>query len=249
MGYVLTKDSLVSSARIIADELDLDIRYAPLKVNGSPVPPDVRWGTSIGWDMFGVNDSQYNRADQIAVCGNKIALSRLLVANNVPTIEFKKTEPYVFPIAVRRVLNGHGGDGIIICRDIEEWGDHMGLFWSPWYKFEFELGVHVLGGEVVKVFKKIWQDTVDTEPEFPIRNMERGYHFSSRNIDNYSKLPAFVSNFYSKVPINMTRLDIGWDAINRTYRVIEANTAPALTSNPDTARKYIDYLKRVFGRE
>lgn len=246
--YILTKDNLVATAKMLAERLGMDIRYTPLKERNTLVPPAIRWGTSLGSELFGAEDTLYNSGEMISLCGSKVKLSSFLTARGFPVVEFKRGTPDIYPIAVRKVLNGHGGEGLIIAQNEEEWRPHQDYYWTPWYKFEFELGVHVIEGRVVKLFKKLWQDIAENEPEFPIRNTERGYHFSARNVEKYNKLPAFVASFYEKVPVKMARLDIGWDALAHTYRIIEANTAPALTANQQTANVYLDFLEETFRR-
>jgi hypothetical protein len=169
---------------------------------------------------------------------------------SIPHVEYFNGEPERYPVCIRTILNGHGGEGIVIARNWEEWDPYDDCNWSYWYKFEYELGVHLLGGNVVRIFKKVLTggvtpglDDIDDDPEFPIRNSERGWHFSLRNPSIYPKLHALTEMFYERFPIEFTRLDIGWDSVAHIYRIIEANSAPGMTENANTASAYIEFLK------
>lgn len=239
--YILTHDSLTDSAKVLANAYHLDVRVTP-KPKEAPI---LRWGNSIGYYPV---DTIYNERVTIGICGNKVTFSEFMEKNNIPHVELERGYlPNKYPVVIRTTLHGHGGEGIVIVENEEEYKKQNYLpYWrSPWYNFGFELGVHILGGKIARIFKKVWKDEVEKEPRYPIRNMERGYHFSLRSEEHYPKLQSFIDSFYKVTPLNMGRLDIGWDAENRTYRIIEANTAPSLIANPNTAQLYINYLETI----
>ena len=142
-------------------------------------------------------------------------------------------------------MGGGIGVRIIETKDDYENGSPV-LDWTYWYDFKFELGVHILGGEIVKVFKKLRNDELEEE-KFPIRNTQRGYHFSLRENwkERYRGLEKFVKKLYEIIPIKFARLDIGYD--NDGYRLIEINSAPDLSQNQNTLNLYANYLvKEIF---
>lgn len=235
--YILTRQSLYPSAKALADKLT-ELSGDRFSAKCRTLPPIgsriLRWGNShphSGYVELGLNDPNL-----ISTASNKLKLSNLLSERDVPCIEFSRNIPTQFPIVVRTTLTGMGGAGIHVCENMEQYENFSGSFWSPWYQFSFELGVHVINGEIVKAMKKVSPSGLDER--FPIRNQTRGYEFSLVSLDSFKKLSPAVNNFVSAFPIKFGRLDIGWDDVAKVYRVIEFNTAPSLVHNADTKDLY-----------
>lgn len=237
MKYILTNTNLIKSARLLAEELNLRISLEPMGH-----APSIRWGNARG--IYN-GDTLYNRQDLIHN-SRKDILSDALYRSGVPCVQlFTRGEvPERFPVVIRNILNGRGGEGISVVRSAEEFA-RLGklVSWSYWRQFSYELGVHIFDGQAVKVFKKLWNGHDENEPEFPIRNSQKGYHFHIVSVGSFPKLPELLSPFYANFPIGFARLDIGWDVENRVYRIIECNSAPCLSSNADTLRMYADFLR------
>jgi len=238
--YILTLPSLTNSARLLAGKLTVE-GGKRIEVLSSPQrePPLVRWGCSHGEYS---NDTRYNSRKAIRTCGNKTAFSNFLSMTDISYVEMNSGNPERFPIVVRTVLNGNSGDGIVICKNMNEFLPYRKYQWSYFYNFDYELGVHILGGRIEKLFKKVWnRDT--PEPDYPIRNMDKGYGFRRVNPISFKKLHPYVQSIYDEFGIEFCRADIGWDISNRCYRVIEVNTAPSLSNNEDTLGTYFEFLK------
>jgi hypothetical protein len=216
--------------------------------NRPAVPPLVRWGNS-SFDFAG--DTPFNSADMIRVSGNKKIFSDKMKELEIPAVAFNRGVPDRFPVAIRKTLNGKGGEGIVICRNYDEWKELSQYFWSYWYNFSYELGVHIVDGKVLRVFKKV-KDDGTPEEEFPIRNMTRGYKFAIVKEESFQKLVAFNAMFSQKFQIGFGRMDIGWDTEGKTYRVIEWNCAPGIASNVNTLDMYSkaigDAIKERIGK-
>jgi hypothetical protein len=237
--YILTHPSLSSSARLLAERLEelieknIEISYVPMRT-----APSIRWGNSHGEYE---SDTEFNNRRGIRIAGNKLAFSNFLSNKNTPFVEINSGTPKKYPVIVRTILNGSEGDGIVICRNTDEFMPYVNYNWSYFYKFQYELGVHMLGGSVKKVFKKVWIGE-SSEPEIPIRNMHKGYHFKKVRPENFEKLHPFVRQFYSDFYLEFCRMDVGWDQENHCYRLIEVNTAPSLSNNEDTLDLYANFI-------
>jgi hypothetical protein len=206
-------------------------------------PPLIRYGNT--WKSFGIDDTKFNSPEFIAITGNKLLFSQKMGEGGIYSPIFhRELDRITFPCVIRQTLNAHGGVGIIFCENDEDfkgnWSNNC--WWTPFVKMDFELRVHILGGEIKRIFKKVKEN----EEEFPIRNQENGYHFSLRNIENYRKLGVLVKRlteifgteaFYS--------IDVGWDSQRREYFVIEANSCSGLNSY--TVEVYADYLIQKLG--
>jgi len=236
MKYLLSNQELIGSARILAEELNLRLSLRPLEE-----APTVRWGNSQG-EYSSKSDTKFNDP-QLIRSSRKDLLSKILLNRAVPCVEIHPgtEDPNHYPIVLRNTLVGNGGAGIQVVDG--EWPRDMHVPWSYWHQFSYELGVHLFNGNITRIFKKVWSSGSDEEGQYPIRNSDNGYRFSLNKVENYKKLPALISQFYSVFPIGFCRLDIGWDVESETYRIIECNSAPALTGNVNTLRTYAENLR------
>lgn len=237
--YILTRRNLNPSAKALAGALGLKKSFEPLDQ-----PPNIRWGNSEG-DFDEEGDTQFNDPYSIAFCGNKVKFSDEMKSAQIPHVELAMYQAETFPVVVRTSLSASKGEGIVICENAEEFAPYRRNYWSPWYNFESEYGIHLLGGKIVKLFKKVREEGLEPE-KYPLRNMERGYHFKRMDIDGESKFPRlkkFMQEVYEKFPLEMGRWDVGFDSRTREYMVIEANSAPGIAENEDTLKMYVQFLR------
>lgn len=254
MKYILSHPRLTRSANPLAQklsellgekiavktELDRDMRMK----NGTCI---IRYGNSRYGDIVG--NTECNPIATIMMAGNKLSLSNFLKNREFPHVEYFRNVPERFPIVARDELNRGGGVGIRIVENKDQYmNGNPVLDWTYWYNFKFELGVHILGGEIVRVFKKIREEGLEEE-KFPIKNTQRGYKFSFRSNwkESYTGLSKFVKKLYELVPIQFARLDVGFDSNSGGYRLIEINSAPDLSQNRNTLDLYAEFLAKKIG--
>lgn len=248
--YILTRRSLNPSARILARALGLQKAYEP-----RPYPPAIRWGNSDGRYHFG--DTTHNRSEIISIASNKLRFSNAMVQLGIPHVEILSGIPQKYPVVVRHNLSAARGIGIEVVTEYKEMF-HSNVYWSYWRNFSIEFGVHILDGKIIKVFKKVAEEEhiyqgmdaseIEFEKSYPIRNASRGYGFLRVDIAKYPKLVPTVQNFCDKFGMSFGRIDIGWDADERRYVIIEANSAPGIAENENTASLYIEGFKTLLGR-
>jgi hypothetical protein len=152
--------------------------------------------------------------------------------------------PNKYPVLIRTTLSGYGGEGIIVCKNEQEFRHNWqnNYWWTPYVTTEFELRLHVASGKVLKVFKKVREEGLEDE-EYPIRNNSRGYHFSLREENNYPKATEIVERLHPLLEQKggvFYAVDAGWDKINQKYFVYELNSAPGLNDN--TAQSYAENI-------
>jgi len=237
--YMLTRRNLNLTSRLLARELGLLRRYEL-----QDYAPALRWGCS---DSPTNGDSAHNSPLHINVVANKLMFSSKLVENDIPHVRINRNTPTRFPVAVRTNLHGSQGNGIVVCRNIAEFEQYSNNYWTEWHNFRREYGVHILGGEIVKVFKKVWGGIGD-EPEFPLRNTTRGYRYSLISHEGrFERLRAYMRRLYDVIPISMCRFDVGKVEGTGEYLVIEGNTAPGLSENESTRQLYVEYIRHALG--
>ena len=216
--------------------------------------PVIRWGSGESLTNSCADISMYNSRDFISHSANKATLSDLMVRLDIPCIQLHKLYetsldtpgyPSSYPVVVRDTVTGFGGSGIHLVMNENGYHSFRYKYYSYWRDLRPELGVHIFNGKIIRLFKKKPDESLLGEEEFPIRNASRGYHFSLVDVNNYPKLIPFIENFYEKFPIMFGRMDVGWDYNEKLYRVIEFNTAPCLTNNPDTLEAYTNAFMEV----
>ena len=243
--FIFTTSSMFPSAKALALSLSSKLGrkvHVTTRADTSLLPPVIRWGNS---SPLTSRYPTIQVQELVSSCTNKHVFSVLMRQLRIPCVELYRTVPERYPIVIRKTLTGYGGIGIELCHNRETYASRFQLYhWSQWYDLEPELGVHIFEGRVLKVFKKVRNEGLPTE-KFPIRNASRGYSYSRVNLDNFQKLIPFVKEFHEKFPILFGRMDVGWDRENKTYRIIEFNTAPGIRNNPDTLEAYASSLAGV----
>lgn len=250
---ILTHNSCIVSARLLRDALvkiigkPILITKNPLRIKG----PFIRYGNALPTN---IKDTNYNSAEFIRLVSNKANFSMLMKENDIYSpIYFNKEKPKNFPVLIRKTLTSLGGYGIVVCPSLAvfeaNWKNTY--VWTPFVKTQFELRVHVLGNKVVKILKKRFigvdgEEDGDEikEPNLPIRNLNKGYHYQSRELLPYQKVMDLVEKLSPILNGKFYTLDIGWDSENKKYFVFEANSGSGL--NTQTVELYADYLAREF---
>lgn len=238
MLYILSH--LSKSAKLLAQELEKlageEISVKPHIVNAND-NLIIRYGNSEMVQKI----CEFNNAEHIKLAGNKLRLSEFLKEKDFPHVELEPEKyPNEFPVIIRTELNAGGGIGIKVVEDKETYHLYRDYSWSKWYDFKFELGVHVLGGNIARVFKKVRNEGLEEE-KYPIRNSQNGYSFKLRNVEKYRGLPKFVEKLYEIFPIKFARLDIGFSE-DHGWKLIEINSAPDLSQNKNTLDMYTNFL-------
>lgn len=227
MSYVLYHKSGALTARNLARIFGITRSQSPLTI-----PPVIRWGCSSY--QYPV-DTEFNDPGHILITGNKLRCSNYLDNNNVPTLTFHRGEPERYPVVIRTLLSASGGKGIVVARNKDEWEPYKSSFYSYYFPMEAEYRFHILGGELVKAFRKVADEDNRESDEYPIRNLHNGYSFKRVDFNNKIKFDAidFAKKLYKAFPIMMMGADVGYNS-KEGVTVIEINSAPSL-NNPTLA--------------
>jgi glutathione synthase/RimK-type ligase-like ATP-grasp enzyme len=241
MKYILV-ENMWNPAKLLRDEIQ-KLTGIRLGVTNSVNQRDIviRYGNSKGYST-----TEFNSNKKIGLFGNKYSFSIASKKYGFLSPQFNFNGlPTIFPILIRTTLNGSGGEGIIICKTLEEFNSNWreGYHWTPYIKTIAEYRVHMLGGKIARIFKKERDENLERE-EIPIRNNSRGYHFSLKNTEVFPKLIEAATAFDKVLGAKFYALDVGWNKENFIF--FEANTAPGL--NEFTADLYAKYLSsELFG--
>lgn len=235
---ILTHPYCFPSARILRDSIQAKTGR---KILITKYPERIRRLTLRYGNSSPVNckDTEFNSPEFINLASNKKLFSDFLLKRGFYCPEFRRDTPTEFPIIIRTTLTGTGGQGIIVCRNLEEFRNNWGsnYWWTSFIHTSSEYRIHILGGVIKKIQKKIGED----REEFPIRNMDRGYHFSVReNLDAFPKTQTLITELNKHLLGRFYSLDVGMDSDGEKLFIFEANSASGLNEN--TADIYSDYL-------
>lgn len=197
--------------------------------------PFIRYGC--GYDVA-IKDTDFNSAAFINLCISKMHFSKFLkkAGFHVPIFYKNNTLPKKFPVLIRQSLERHAGQGIVICRNQQEFDAnwHSCYYWTPFIKTDFEIRAYVCGDKVVKIFDKVAKKP---EKDLPIRS---NYDFVDRNMDFYPKVQKLISKISNVLPGHIYSLDMAWDAAKGEYFIFEGNSGSWMS--PSTAEVTAKYL-------
>jgi hypothetical protein len=143
-------------------------------------------------------------------------------------------------------MQSFGGKGIIVCPDRETFDENWtGSHWTKFVRTTQEFRVHVLGGEIGRLFRKITvrQNGIrPDEAEYPVRTIRSGnYRFSLwRDNNSFPSLNRVVGELHDHIGGHCYALDVGELPDDQGWFIYEANSAPGI--NPNTASVYAKYL-------
>lgn len=244
---ILTHRTGLPSAKLLRDALftETGIRYLVTTRPSHIRRLHVRYGASSPVDC---QDTEFNTPEFVNLVSDKLRFSQR-IADKFNTPKFicsREPTDDEFPIVIRKTMCGWGGAGIVMCPDRQTFDDNWhGSYWTRFVKTATEFRIHVLGGNIGKLFKKI-RIKIDgvrpAEDEFPIRTFKLGlYRYSLRNDANsFPDLAELVSQLTNEIGGKMYTLDVGKLADEDGWFIFEGNTASGL--NQHTASVYAKYL-------
>ncbi len=241
---ILTSDAGIISAITLRDTIK-EITGVKILVTKNPTnirKLHIRYGSSL---KVNCEDTEYNNRKFIRMSSNKLAFASCIMENkdlfDVPIFRKDMPEKSDFPLLIRESLTSFGGRGIIICKNMEDFENNWNKnkYWVKFTKVTKEFRLHVLGGKVVRAFKKLYSGQDGIEPEFPIRNLRGGnYRYClTSEIDDKAHEIAYVIS--EKTGGKFFGLDIGIQE-NGRYFVFEANSSPGISRT--TSEYYANYL-------
>jgi glutathione synthase/RimK-type ligase-like ATP-grasp enzyme len=143
-------------------------------------------------------------------------------------------------VVCRTILNGHSGEGIIICK-----GDDIlpaAPLYTAYVKKAQEYRIHVHAGEVFFVQRKARDKGVpDDQVNWQVRNHQNGFIYANKDVDvdDQAKKQAIIACDNLGLDFGAVDIILGSDAV---FYVLEVNTAPGLAGT--TLDKYVEQFRR-----
>ncbi len=131
-------------------------------------------------------------------------------------------------VCSRSILNGNSGEGLIISN---RWSDHPNNapLYTKYIDKTAEYRVHVIGGIVVEVQKKVWpSNRSSVGVDFTQRNYNDGFVFQSCKFNEVNfKILKQAINVVKALGLDFAGVDVIWSTEQKAY-VLEVNTAPGI---------------------
>jgi predicted ATP-grasp superfamily ATP-dependent carboligase len=183
-----------------------------------------------------------NAPEKVKVASDKLATFTTLKAANVMvpdfTADINVAKGWIADdkiVLARKRLNGHSGQGIKVCKTVEEIPEGYPLY-VKYVRKESEFRVHVFRGQVIDyVQKKKREGISDEEFNKYIRSYNNGWVFCRDDIEDSAKVKEEAIKAVAALGLDFGAVDIVKTNKNKVF-VLEVNTAPALEGT--TVEKY-----------
>lgn len=235
MIYILPYNKHSRSAKVMAEALGC----TRLKTSGSRFKGNSS-KTVLCWGKANITREHekckvINNPNTIEDCVNKINFLNLLVWNEIPTVEFffnPDDRPEGKTILARTIINGSGGEGIIIVPPDQPLPPAP--LYTVYKKKKAEYRVHFLNDTCFYVQQKKRNLGVEN-PNWMVRSHDNGFVFA-RATEVPPKVMEVATLFASQLFIDFGALDIIYNEHEDMAYILECNSAPGV--EPSTAEEY-----------
>ena len=216
------------------------IRTEGSRFKGGPRKNVVNWGCSTPSEQVEISNC-LNKPSVLEPVNSKLKFFRKIdgqEGGHVPFYTINKDEAEGWlrdkkAVVIRELLQGSGGDGIVIINNLKDWEEYnhkkakLYVIYVP-KKYEFRL--HVFNGVVIDVQQKKLRHGV-SDPNWKIRNVENGFIYARENL-TLDSLPEGMVEKVLRVHelsgIDFGAYDVIYNLHHKQSLVLEVNTAPGL---------------------
>ena len=146
------------------------------------------------------------------------------------------------PVVARTVLNGKGGEGIVVVREGE--GLPAAPLYTKYIKKKSEWRVHIFMEEVIMVQKKARKlDVPDEEVNWEIRNHDNGFIYQHMDIDPPLCVIEEASKAVQALGLHFGGVDVIYNEHYGKAYVLEVNSAPGLEGT--TLERYVEAVNKI----
>lgn len=253
-------------SQVLEEKLGYKVRVSDnIDLCYNPDTVVVNWGRSIGYNNYG---NMFNNPQAIRNAVNKIKAYKLLDIAKVKIPAFTEDKEEAFgwnvhediPVVCRTVINGKGGEGIVIWDADANNGEDIpeAPLYTQLFPKTHEARYHVFGDSVIQVVqkKKLTKAKI-VENEFVfnphIRNHANGWALVKNDIDDF----CFDQRVQDEAIKAVAALGLTFGAVDMLLRVsgttvidfvvCEVNSAPGIEGS--TIDKYTDAMVELIQRQ
>ncbi len=223
----------------------LSIKHENSKFKGSPKKVVLNWGSST-LPPEALKCKVLNHPDAVKKAIDKRSFFEANQEHSVPfTLDKEQALNWLEQgktVVIREQVKGHGGEGISIITNKEEFKD------APLYTLYIpkkeEYRLHVFNGEVFFVQRKARIQAVrDENVNWKVRNMAGGFIFANKDVEVSDVAEELAIACVKNLGLDFGAVDIIYNERQDKYFALEVNTSPGLAGT--TLEKYCEQ----FGKE
>lgn len=235
MNFLLASKISYTSARMLGTQLGLKVTASPDKIKKGALK--LRYGCTLPVDNSTIVQ---NTVEAISCVASSYAFSNFCKQHDFNTPEYipistVDVNTLNFPILLR-LEHHHAGNDIILVNNCDEFNlqKHKRTFVVPFVVTHEEIGIHIVDGSVVKIFKKVPNENAHAF----IRSLQHGYHYKvvEDSTSNFNIAQDICLELFKTIGLCFGRADLGYNKDKKRYYIWEVNSAPGL--NVHTAELY-----------
>lgn len=219
----------------------------------------INWGCPVRPPHIPEDAFVLNKFEAVAIASDKLKSLNVMVDAGVrcPAFTTDKDEAYDWledgkTVVVRKILNGHGGNGIEIyepeCMEDEDWVLPNAPLYTQYVPKKSEYRIHVMNNRIIDVTRKTLREDYPDKKNvnWKVRNLDNGFIFSRFNknhLDRYNNpleeiyvvngsIKSAACRAVKALGLTFGAVDIIWNEKYEKAFVLEVNTAPGVA---DTA--------------
>jgi glutathione synthase/RimK-type ligase-like ATP-grasp enzyme len=183
------------------------------------------------WQQTG--ERWLNNPQRVVVAADKRESLLRFFEDGVPCPEFTsdvklaKEWAKKWTIFARTILNGHSGQGIVVC-DKDTVDFPIAPLYVKYKKKTREYRVHVFQGEVIDVQQKKKRLDFDKEVNTKIRSFDNGWVFCREGIECPEDLYSTAIKAVGALGLDFGAVDVIYNLHENKCYALEVNTAPGL---------------------
>jgi glutathione synthase/RimK-type ligase-like ATP-grasp enzyme len=249
MGFIYSHNYFSRGAKELSAKLGWRrIKHQGSKFRGNYKPWILNWGAETLPDIL-LNCKVINTPEAIEKTTNKLNFFLLMYETGNEDLipwwsAFKKDakermKEEKCTIVCRRVLRGHGGEGITVCERADQLVDAP--LYVQYIPKKFEYRIHVFNGEVIDAQEKRRDREVpDDEVDWRIRNHDNGFIYARQELEVPDAVMKAAVTAINSTDLHFGAADIIYNEKQSRAYVLEINTAPGLEGT--TIERYADAI-------
>jgi len=235
------------SAKALKDSLEIkQIKNEGSRFKGNENKIVINWGAS-NLSQEILKCDVLNLSDAVRTATNKLsAFKELSGALPIPEWTESRVEAVKWltegkTVVARTIINGHGGEGIVLVENEAELPDAP--LYTKYIPKTEEYRVHVFKDEAFFTQRKARKtDIPDEQINWKVRNLTGGFIFASQNVEVANECKEAAIKAINILGLDFGAVDIIWNKKQDKYYVLEVNTAPGL--GPSTLEKYTEQFNK-----
>lgn len=237
---VISKDRVSESANSLHETINGSIKVAP---DGNYVPraTDVilNWGATEkpAWSNNLHGARVLNHWDKLQVSVNKLRAFEALRAGAVPIPDFSTNiadaRNWIAAgntVIARQILNGSGGEGIVVCKTVAEVNAATNVkLWTKYFKADKEVRVFIVRNTIIDFAQK--KKKVDfTGHNMIVRNLAGGWIYARENVILEENLRQACLKAVQVLGLDIGAVDARYNAQGQVC-ILEINSSPGLAES------------------